>query len=811
MMELYTIKRLGMWLVLMLGTCGLWAQGVTIKGVVIDGTDDEPIGGVTVRVAHTSLGAVTAEDGSFALAVPRAASYDVVFHYPDWAEDSTVQLTDVPEQTVYQILYKKSSKTMMIDPVTVTATLHAENLSRLATSMDVMGQKSVDLQISSDIKEALQQNSGVDIIDGQPSIRGSSGYANGVGSRVMVMLDGLPLMSPDAGIAQFDMIPTDNIAQIEVMKGASSVLYGSSALGGVINVVMADAPAKPKTSVRLRGQMYDAPYDKTLDWDGDKSAKSAGVNVFHSQRVGTADVVGLVDFWHDTGYRYNCASTQGRAQLMTKFRPKNLLGVTMGVNSSIRFDSSSTFVFWDAYHATDTLRKFGTNDIVLNAGGALVGNATRRSQLNIRGTIDPFFKYLTPKGGLHSYRGRMMRTSNTNTTDQSNYNAMYYNDYNYSSRLLDDRMTMVVGGTLSYNTIRGDSIYSGKHKALNTAIYTQLDGKITSKLNATLGARYDRWLIDDSLVNASPIFRAGVNYELHEGTNVRASFGQAFRSPSIAERYLNTSTGGILINSNPELKVEKGYSAEVGIRQGFRAGTAKKGVIGYLDAAAFVMDYNNMIEFGVQTPDTFIFGATPAFAARNYSRARITGIEVTAMEQFTFKKLHFDLNGGITYMNPMNLNAGVDSMQVDLLNTVGPQSRPTTLAATGMLTALNSPADISFHRDDNPAVLKYRSKWLNRVSATVGYGRWSLTCNYRYKSAILAIDQFLYVGIPGAADWVLSHPKGYSIYDFIISSQVTKAFTVSMSAKNALNKEWAMLPGSLGEQRNFNMQMKYVF
>jgi outer membrane cobalamin receptor len=801
------------WVVVLLvamSATGLLAQQIEVRGKVIDGNDKSPIQGVTVIAVGTELGTITGEDGSFSFQIPRQPEIRLMFRYVEFENDTTIVVPTEPGKNSYEVDFVTVHKQVLFDPIVFTANKGQQNISQLSGSFDVIGPKKVDLQISHDIKDALQQNSGVDIIDGQPSIRGSSGYAYGVGSRVMLMLDGLPLLSPDAGIAQFDMIPTDNISQIEVMKGASSVLYGSSALGGVINVLMADAGEKPKTSLRLRGQGYGAPRDKSLDWDGSKFAKNAGINIFHSRKIGRHDLVGLVDLWHDTGWKYNNASTQGRAQVLTKFRPKGVNGLTWGVNGSIRFDSSSTSVFWDSYYPDDTLITFG-GDTVFNALGALSGTTSVRRQLNIRMAIDPYIKYLTPKGNLHAYRGRMMRTSNTNDTYQSNYNAMYFNDYNFSTRFLDERLTWVIGGTFSYNTIRGDSVYQGEHKALNMAAYTQIDAKISSKLNVTAGARYDKWTIDDSLVNAAPIFRVGANYEFTRGSNIRASFGQAFRSPSIAERYLDTNAGGLVIESNPDLKVEKGYSAELGFRQGFMVGRGKRKLIGYLDVAGFMMDYNNMIEFGVQVPDTFVFGSVPVFAARNYSHARLTGIEATAMAQFTLGKVNIDLNGGVTYMNPVNMNPDPDSSQVDLLHTVGPQSAPFTFEALGMLTALNSPESSTFHRTDNPSVLKYRSKWLNRVSATVGYSRWSVTCNYRYKSAILAIDQFLYIGVPGTADWVLSHPDGFSLFDFIVTSQVTKAFQISLSAKNAFNEEYAILPGNIGEQRAYAFQMKYVF
>ena len=126
---------------------------------------------------------------------------------------------------------------------------------------------------------------------------------------------------------------------------------------------------------------------------------------------------------------------------------------------------------------------------------------------------------------------------------------------------------------------------------------------------------------------------------------------------------------------------------------------------------------------------------------------------------------------------------------------MGPQDNPTNNEAFGMLLSMLTTEDMPGHRVDNPKVLKYRSKWLNRVSATVGYGAFNLTCNYRYKSAVLAIDQFLYAAIPGASDWVKAHPWC--------------CCTAAMA--NAFNREYVIFPGIIGEQRNFNIQMKYVF
>jgi outer membrane cobalamin receptor len=807
-------------LVKLLGVLVLWivftgpnmtAQNVTIKGVVKDANEGKPLEAATVSCA--GKGTFTDAGGKFSLEVPKASNYSVRIQLTD-VGDTTVVVQDLAGQTTYEV-NASLGKVFTQDDVVITAGKHEQVLADVPTSIDIVKQKAIDMQASSSIIDAMQQKSGVDVIDGQPNIRGSSGYAYGVGSRVMVMLDGLPLLSPDASYAQFDLIPTDNIKQIEVLKGASSVLYGSSALGGVINVIMGDAPEKPKTSIRLRGTAYDAPYNKALDWDGaGKFAKSAGINVFHTQKIGNQDISGLMDVWHDTGFRYGTGATKGRFQIMTKFRP-NVQGLTFGANASMTFDSSTTFLFWDSYLPADTMLTFNLPaDTIFGVRGAYSGVNSARSQFNTRYTVDPFVRYLTPKGMIHQYRGRMMLTNNVNNTNQSSHNKMFYNDYQFTLPLFDTRATWVSGATGQYNLIDGDSLYGGNHHSLNLAVYTQLDAKVTSKLTTSVGARFDNWTIDDSINNRSPIFRAGANYRIAEGTNVRASIGQAFRSPSIAERYTNTFASGLTIAPNPDLQVEKGYSAEIGFRQGFKTpkSTKERSVLGFVDVAGFLMDYNNMIEFGAKMPDTLPPNQIPPiiFWAKNYSHARTTGIEGTAMVQVTHDDFTFDFNGGVTFLNPVNLNPVDTAQQADIYQYIGSQNAPFTLPAFGMLSSMFLPADNAFHREDNPKFLKYRSKWLNRFSATVGFKTLSFTCNYRYKSAIKHIDQFLYVAVPGSADFVRTHPKGYSLYDFILGWQTTPQFSVSLIGKNVFNKEYAILPGIIGEQRTFNVQMKLV-
>ena len=93
----------------------------------------------------------------------------------------------------------------------------------------------------------------------QVSIRGSSGFALGLGSRVALLLDGFPMLSGDNGDMKFDALPFLNINRIEVIKGAGSALYGTSALGGVVSIFTTNPTSKPEYKIRTYGGFYTQP------------------------------------------------------------------------------------------------------------------------------------------------------------------------------------------------------------------------------------------------------------------------------------------------------------------------------------------------------------------------------------------------------------------------------------------------------------------------------------------------------------------------------------------------------------------------
>ena len=101
-------------------------------------------------------------------------------------------------------------------------------------------------------------------------------------TRTAVLSDGLSLSSADRGEVQTKMAPLENVKQVEVVKGASSVVYGSSALNGVVNVITEwPSQNEPKTELETNVGIYDSPKDPRQRWWGSAPPFFGSVNVNH--------------------------------------------------------------------------------------------------------------------------------------------------------------------------------------------------------------------------------------------------------------------------------------------------------------------------------------------------------------------------------------------------------------------------------------------------------------------------------------------------------------------------------------------------
>ncbi|HRZ76510.1 MAG TPA: TonB-dependent receptor, partial [Bacteroidales bacterium] len=527
-----------------------------------------------------------------------------------------------------------------LSDVVVSASRRSQRLSDISVSMAVLKPESIDHNLSANLEQSLEKVPGVDIIDGQANIRGGSGWSYGTGSRVLVLVDDLPLLAPDAADAKWNFFPMENIAQVEIIKGASSALYGSAALNGVIHVRTAWPGDTPLTRVSLSSGRWGEPRRKELIWDADRQAYFANLHLTHSRRIGPVDMVFSASAYHDPGYRKDNYHRNARANLKLRLNDPREQAYSLGLLASVMQMELTDFLLWQ--NADSGAWQQNPGAITPNEG--------------LRITLDPFLTLYRDQA-RHQFRGRFFRTYNgfPDDPDKDNEANQWMAEYQVDQTLASG--TGITAGATAAYSMTSAALF-GDHNYTNLAVFAQADQQFRH-FSASLGARWEHFRLDDDQ-ESRPVFRAGLNVPLGGFTFLRASFGQGYRFPSIAEKFTFTSVGGVNVFPSPLLGSETGWSAELGFKQGFRFG----GVQGYADIAAFWTEYQDMMEFSFGFYDTLTYLPTSeyislrnmGFQSQNIGNARIRGLEMVLTGEGAIGKVGMQGLIGYTWIDPADRN-----------------------------------------------------------------------------------------------------------------------------------------------------------
>jgi len=732
------------------------AQQAVVQGFVSDSATAELLPGVNIRIDKNS-GTVTDVKGEFFIEV-KPGSYQFEFSYVGY--QTTVLPVQVSEGQNITLEIRLKSKSVELDMAVVTAGKFSQELSATTVSVSVMKPAFIDNINTIDMSQTINYLAGVDVLDGQPSIRGGGGYSYGAGSRVSVLVDGLPVLSPAENDVKWNFIPVEDIAQVEVLKGASSALYGSSALNGVINFRTAWPGTEPKTIMTLYGGFYTKPSRDEMSWWWDTYPAFTGASFSHAQKFGTVDLLLGANGSLNQGYRTDNFNEQVRANLKFRHRPKKIKGLMYGLNANMQWQKRSDFFLWQD---ADSGAFIQDPDVV---------NANK----GYRFTADPWLAYQDKRNNKHSLKTRYYGVTNEfrEKPENNNSSEFLFGEYQYQ-RLFKELVTVTAG--LAGNFAKAEANLYGDHQSTNFSAYTQLDSKFFKRLSASLGLRWEYQQMDEEKAESAAVVRAGLNYQAAKATFIRASFGQGYRFPSIAEKYTATSIGVLNIFPNPDLQSETSWSTEVGLRQGF---TISKWT-GFFDLAFFWTEYSNMIEFtfGVYKPDTVEIPTLDhvGFKSLNVGKARISGLEIDLTGNGSIGKVPLTLFLGYTYMNPVDLSN--DSVQ--------------------------------------DQILKYRYRHSFKGDFEVNLKRFSTGLTIVYSSFMERIDPAFEEKIlgqeifPGLKEYRENNNSGSVVFDVRLAYQFVPSTRVALLFKNIFNAEYMGRPGDIQPPRNITIQFLMRF
>jgi iron complex outermembrane receptor protein len=731
-----------------------------VTGIILDAKTGEPMIAVNISADRQS-GTVSGEHGEFSLSLS-SGNHLLEFFYVGY-ERASAEVSIRAGETI-QVDVEMAESRKMLDEVVVSAGKFEQKLSDVTVSLEILHPRQLSNQNITSLDMILEKTSGISILDGQPSIRGGSGFSYGVGSRVLMLVDDLPMISGDAGDIKWSFLPVENVNQVEVIKGASSVLYGSSALNGVINLRTRFPGNDPQSEVTIFSGAYLEPRRKEMVWK-DRAPLYAGGSFSHLRKIGNLDLSVGGNYFRNQGYRELEYENRIRGNLALRYRFQRVNGLSAGLSTSAMYTDHADFILWQDADS-----------------GAYRQNPLTYAPLNgHRFNLDPYVEYFTPGGDKHTLRTRLYSVGN-NTEDETknSFSKVWYGEYRYLKKF-GPQIHWTSGLSFMRNTVEAGLF--DDHKGSNSAIYTQLDANIVKRLKVSAGIRWELNSLNQEYFLARPVVRTGINYQAADATFLRASLGQGYRFPSVAEKYVDARTGGLNIFPNPLLEPEYGWSAEIGAKQGFMAGSWS----GFADLALFWSRYNNMIEysFGYFPPENPTLPPFDyvGFKALNIENARIIGAEFTLNGQGRLGPVEIFASAGYTVMDP------VDPLMID---------------STG-------------RTDDQAYVLKYRRRHLLKSDLEAEIIGIFAGINLQYNSTMINVDEAFinpFLGetiLPGFPEYWSEHAGGYLLVDLRLGWNISPLFRINTLLINAMNKEYLGRPGDIGPPRQVTLQMKLTF
>lgn len=553
-----------------------------ISGIVTD-MNNEPLPGATVIVKELStLAAVANVDGHYELRLPDNKDYTLKATFVGYI-DVSKKVSDKQEDILNFQLTENSTA---LDQVVVTGTRTPKLLKDVPIVTRVISDSDIKRMDATNISDLLQTElPGIEFsysMNQQTSLN-MSGFG---GNSVLFLVDGERLAGETLDNVDYSRLNMDNVQRIEIVKGAASSLYGSNAIGGVVNIISRES--QEPWSVNVNGR-YGAHNEQR--YGGSVGFNAGRFNSMTNVQYTSIDAIDLSK-GTDNEEVGDYSMIYGNSTLNIKER---LIYTPI---DNLKFTARAGYFFRERNSSESQKERYRSFT------GGLKGNynITDKDDLEVAYSFDQYDKsdYLV-FGDLD-----VRDYSNVQHTSRALYNHTFA-----------DKHILTVGGDYMRDYLMSYQFTDGGSYIQHTAdAFAQFDWNPHKKFNLIAGLRFD-YFSEAKLSHLSP--KLGLMYKLGN-CSLRGSYAGGFRAPTLKEMYMNFYMGNIfMIYGNPDLKPE--YSHNLSLSAEYMKGNHNLTVTGFY----------NIVDNRITTAWNQALGGQ---VYTNMSRLQVMGVDANASGKY---------------------------------------------------------------------------------------------------------------------------------------------------------------------------------
>jgi outer membrane receptor for ferrienterochelin and colicins len=408
----------------------------------------------------------------------------------------------------------------LLEVMVVTGTRTERVLSSLPLPMTIITSAEIAKTGVTRLSEILNEQTGIILIPDESGFEGIQ--MQGLDSAyTMVLIDGVPLVGRSAGVLDLSRVAVGNIERIEIVKGASSALYGSEAMGGVINVIT----KKPQKDMFSGSLSYRYATFNTND---------VNANVLWKKKKFSANL--FTNFYSSDGYDLDESTP---LKTLEKF-----YNYTIQPKLYYDFSENLKLIVSNRFY-NQKMNNVAIIDSENYKGDAKENEWNSQIKLEHKWNSKLYFEY-------ELYATNYKNDSFLNDENNLLYDKTYYNQWLFRpevrTTLAINNSKLTAGIGLNYETL--DRTYFSENVKFNSQyVFVQYDWNPTEKWNILAGFRFDNHSVYAS--QFSP--KLAINYKLNTNFSLKSSVGYGYKAPDFRQLYFdftNPSVGYTVLGYN---------------------------------------------------------------------------------------------------------------------------------------------------------------------------------------------------------------------------------------------------------------------